>query len=169
MAKKKTASTSRGKKAQVAKPARPPNLFEEMDRWFEEEFPNRWMQRFRMNLPFSDEIDELLQRRLPKVDVIDHKRKVVVRAELPGVNKDDLDVTLSDDAITIKGETRHEKTEDKKGDYYQNEISQANFMRRVSLPDKIDVGSAKAKFKNGILEIALKKAKKSKRQNIKVE
>ncbi|OOY53743.1 Hsp20/alpha crystallin family protein [Solemya velum gill symbiont] len=157
------------KKTQISQPARSLSLFEEMDRWFDEAFPNHWMQRFNTSWPFPEEIDMKLQRRVPKVDVIDKKKKIVVRAELPGIEKDDLEITVSDNAVTLKGETKHEKTEGEKGDYYRSEISQSSFMRRVSLPYEVESGGAKAKFKNGVLELSLPKAKKRKRKTIKVE
>lgn len=71
--------------------------------------------------------------------------------------------------MTLKGESKHEKTEGEKGDYYRSEISQRSFLRRVSLPDEVESEGAKAKFKNGVLELTLSKAKKSKRKTIKVE
>ncbi len=157
------------KKAQIIQPARSLSLFEEMDRWFDEAFPDHWMQRFHTGWPFSEELGMKLQCRVPRVDVIDKKKKIVVRAELPGIEKDDLEITVSDNAVTLKGETKHEKTEGEKGDFYRSEISQSSFMRRVSLPDEVESEGAKAKFKNGVLELTLPKSKKSKRKTIKVE
>ena len=157
------------KKTQVSQPARSLSLFEEMDRWFDESFPARWMQRFHTNWPLSVEIDESLQRRVPKVDVIDKKNKIVVRAELPGIDKDDVGITIADNAVTLMGETKHDKTEGGKENYFRSEISHSSFMRRVSLPDEVESEGAKAKCKNGVLELTLPKAKKSRRKTIKVE
>ena len=168
MAKEKSKKLS-GKKSGSTGPGRALSPFEEMDRWFDEEFPHRWMRRFGKGWPSIGEFEAALERRVPKIDVIDKKNKIILRAEIPGVEKEDLDVTVSDNAVTIKGETRHEKSEGEKGDYYRSEISSSAFLRRVSLPEVVDEKSAKAKLKNGVLELVFRKAGKSKRRNVKVD
>jgi len=102
------------------------------------------------------------------VDVIDRDDEVVVRAEVPGVEKDDLDVSVSDNAVTIKGETKREEKEEK-GDYYRCEISRGTFARTVVLPDYVDSDSVKAKFEDGVLELTLPKVEKVKRRSIKID
>jgi HSP20 family protein len=93
---------------------------------------------------------------------------VVVRAEVPGVEKDDLDISVSDNTVTIKGETRREEKEEK-GDYYRSEISRGTFTRTVMLPGVVATDKAKAKFKDGVLELKLPKVEKTKRRTVKID
>jgi HSP20 family protein len=105
---------------------------------------------------------------MPKVDVVERDNEIVVRAEVPGVDKKDLDVSVSDNAVTIKGSTRHEEKEEK-GDYYHHEISTGTFSRMVSLPANVDGSKAKADFKDGVLELTIPKVGQSKRHSIKLD
>jgi HSP20 family protein len=100
--------------------------------------------------------------------VIERDDAVIVKAELPGVDKKDIDVSVTSNTVTIKGSTSHEEKEEK-GDYYRCEMSRGSYSRTLSLPADVDEGKAKAKLKDGILELTLPKVKKSKRQSIKVE
>lgn len=153
---------------QRAEPVRTLTPFEEMDRWFGSFFPRGWMRPFRTDWPSWGEMAAPFEGRMPKVDVIDRDDEVVVRAELPGVEKDDLDVSISDTAVTIKGETKHEEKEEK-GDYYRSEISRGAFTRMVGLPSYVDTENTKAKFKDGVLELTLPKVEKTKRRSIKID
>jgi HSP20 family protein len=157
-----------GKEGEVTRPARAVSPFEEMDRmfdrWFDYAFPRGLLRPFRSELtPLSP-----LEVRMPKVDVIDRDDEVLVRAEIPGVEKNDLDVSISDNSVTIKGETKHEEKEEK-GEYYRCEISQGAFTRTVALPDYVDTEKSKAKFKDGVLELNLPKIEKAKRRSIKID
>ena len=104
----------------------------------------------------------------PRVDVIDHDNSVVVKAELPGVEKKDLDVTMSDNTVTIKGEVSHER-EVTKGDYYRREMSSGLFSRTITLPAEVDGAKAEATYKDGVLELTLPKVAKSKRRKVAVK
>jgi HSP20 family protein len=150
----------------TATPARALTPFEEMERLFESFFPRGWLRPWRFDWPSWPA--EWAEVRLPSVDVIDRDDEVVVRAELPGVDKKDLDVSLSENTLTIKGSTQREEKEEK-GDYYRREISQASFARTITLPAEVDGERAKANFKDGVLELVLPKREKAKRQSIKVE
>ena len=105
---------------------------------------------------------------VPNIDMYDRKTEIVVKAELPGVERDKIDLTITRDAITIKGEIRREE-EIKEEDYYSREISYGNFTRSVTLPAEVESEKAKATFKNGILEIVLPKKEEAKPKEIKVE
>lgn len=157
----------KGKEVQVSRPGRGASLFDEMDRMFDSFFPRRWAQPYRGNGPEWGEL-AAAESRLPRVDVIDRDEEMLVRAELPGVHKDDLDVSVSDNAVTIKGETRHEEREEK-GEYYRCEISHGAFSRTVTLPDHAAADRAKATFRDGVLEMTLPKQERAKRHAIKVE
>jgi len=105
---------------------------------------------------------------VPNIDVYDKKGEVVVKAELPGVEKDNIDITVTKDTLTIKGEIKKDE-EVKEEDYYAREISYGSFARTIALPVEVDSEKAKATFKNGILEIVLPKKEEAKPKEIKVE
>lgn len=102
------------------------------------------------------------------MDVIEREDEVLVTAELPGVDKDDLEVTLADDALTIRAGTAEEKEEDE-GQYHRREIVRGTFLRTIRLPVDVDGEHAKSTFKNGVLEVRAPKLTKSKRRVIKVD
>lgn len=146
-------------------PARMPSPFEEMDRMFESFFPRRWMQPFRWEMPHFPELAEF---KMPKVDIIDRDKEIVVKAELPGVAKEDIDLSITDNSVTIKASTSHEEKEEK-GNYFRSEISRGSFSRTVALPGDVDADKARATFNDGILEITLPKMEKSHRRSISVD
>lgn len=149
-------------------PSRALSPFDEMDRWFESVFPRGWMQPIRREWPLWSEPAAGLEIRTPRVDVIDRDDEVVVRAEVPGLEKDDLEVSVSDSTVTIKGQTRREEKEEK-GDFYRHEISRGAFARTVMLPHEVDMEGSKAKFKDGVLELTLPKVEKAKRRTITID
>jgi HSP20 family protein len=149
-------------------PARALSPFEDMERMFEGFFPSAWMRPGRWDWPTWAERAMPFEGRMPKVDVVDREDEVVIRAELPGVDKKDLDVSMTDNTVTIKGSTRKEEKEEK-GDYYRCEISSGSFSRTVTLPAQVDAGKSSAKFKDGVLELKVPKKERAKRRSIKVE
>jgi len=153
------------KASEAATPPVRPNPFEEMERWLEEPFPRGW--RHRWSWPSWGELTRPIESTSPRVDVIDRDDEVVVRAEVPGMRKEDLDISLIDDAITIKGHSEHEEKEEK-GEYYRCEIARGAFSRTVGLPAAVDTGKAKASFKDGVLEILIPKVAKNNRRHIKI-
>jgi len=106
--------------------------------------------------------------RFPSVDVIDKKDKIIVKAEVPGVEKEDIEVSITEDSLTIKGETKKEK-EVKEEDYYCCERSYGSFSRSVGLPVKVQTDKIKANLKDGVLEVELPKVEAEKPKEIKVE
>jgi HSP20 family protein len=106
--------------------------------------------------------------RFPKVDVIDRDADIVVRAEVPGVDKKDLEVSLTDGSVTIRGET-HREEEEEKGDYYRCELAHGSFARTVPLPAEVDSETVKTSFKDGVLELVLHKVEKSRRRSISLD
>jgi HSP20 family protein len=107
---------------------------------------------------------ELLE---PAVDVAESDGEVVVKMEVPGVEKDQLHLTVSDDHLTVRGETRKE-SEEKRKNYYRQEIRYGAFQRSVPLPVEVDASQARAELKNGVLKISLPKSKQPKAKEIKV-
>lgn len=152
-----------------AEPTRAMSPFDEMEQMFEEFFPRSWMRPFRGGWPRWGELQPF-EGRWPRVDVQDRENDVLVRAELPGVKKDDLDLSVSEGTVTIKAETRQQKEEgERSGDYYRHEIAQGIFARTIPLPGDVDADNAKARFEDGILELTLPKREQAKRKRIKVE
>lgn len=107
-----------------------------------------------------------LEERIPHVDVIDREGEVLVRAEIPGTRKDDIEVTLTHDLLSIKGETREEKEE--KGEFFRSEIRRGSFVRTVRLPEEVLGDKAKAHFEDGMLEVTIPKAEKAARHTVKI-
>lgn len=105
---------------------------------------------------------------LPSLDVIDRDNEILLRAEVPGIEKKDLDISLTDNLLTIKGQSSSEKKEEK-GDYHRREISRSSFARSVTLPGAVDSSKAAATLKDGILEITLPKVESSRRRSVAVE
>src|SRR5437879_5250108 len=90
----------------------------------------------------------------PQVEAFERDGKLIVRADLPGLTKDDINVDITDDAIKIRGERRQEKEENKEG-YYRSERSYGSFYREVPLPSGVKREEANATFRNGVLEITM--------------
>jgi HSP20 family protein len=91
---------------------------------------------------------------LPQVEAFERDGKLIVRADLPGLTKDDINVDITDDAIKIRGERRQEKEEDEEG-YYRSERSYGSFYREIPLPSGVNREEANASFRNGVLEITM--------------
>lgn len=142
--------------------------FEEMDRLFDTYLSRGWLSPFRWSAPKWNEASATFEGKMPNVDVIDRDKEIVVKAELPGVDKKDIDISVTKDAVTIKGTTSHEEKEEK-GDYYRCEISHGSYARTVALPSNVDEEKAKAMFKDGILEITIPKTGEAKRKSIKID
>jgi HSP20 family protein len=166
--KKETSRSEKGKEIELRRPARISSPLDEMERWFEGFFPRVWMRPSRMGWPTLDELALPFEGRMPKVDVIDRDDEVVVRAEVPGVEKDDLEISVSDNTVTIKGEMKREEKEEK-GDYYRSEISRGTFTRTVMLPGVVDADKTTAQFKDGVLELTMPKVEKTKRHTVKID
>jgi HSP20 family protein len=94
----------------------------------------------------------------PRVDVRETDRDVKIEAELPGVKEEDIDISAADGALTISGEKTSERKEEKKN-YVLRERSVGRFERVIPLPNGLDLDNAKADFKNGVLNIAIPKAR----------
>ena len=141
--------------------------FEEMDRFFEGVFPSRWLRPARFEWPAWDE-SALSLGHAPSVDVIDRDAELVVRAELPGVDKKDVDISVSDNAVTIKASTKQEQKEEK-GDYFRSEIRRGSYARTVPLPVMVDADKAKATFNDGMLELSLPKQEGARKRSVKID
>jgi HSP20 family protein len=90
----------------------------------------------------------------PPVEAFEREGQLIVRADLPGLTKDDVNVEITDDAIKIRGERREEKEENEEG-YYRSERSYGSFYREIPLPSGVNREEANATFRNGVLEITM--------------
>jgi HSP20 family protein len=103
---------------------------------------------------------------LPRVDVSETGKEVRITAELPGLDEKDVEVTVTNNMLTIKGEKKVEKEE---GDYYHSERSYGYFDRTIALPQGIDADNAKAKFKKGVLKVTIPKKPEAQSSRRKIE
>ena len=151
-----------------AVPRRDIDVLDEMDRVFDTMFHRGWLRPFQEMWPEWAKFDETFGPGAPRVDVIDREQEIVVRAEVPGVAKKDLEVELSGRHLRIHGERcKEEKKEE--GEFVRSEIVRGTFSRTIPLPEDLDVEQVKAEFKDGILEVHLPKTHKTERHQIKVD
>jgi HSP20 family protein len=104
----------------------------------------------------------------PAVDIYETEEKVVLKAELPGLKKEDIDIQVRDNTLTLKGEKKFEK-EVKQENYHRVERSYGTFQRSFTLPNIIKQSGIEATFKDGILEVSLPKAEEAKPKQIQVQ
>ena len=129
-------------------------LFErDMDRMFDSFFKGFGLA------PFETWESEL-ERFSPRVDVVDNDKEIKVSVELPGMDEDDIEVSLAHDMLTISGEKRQEK-EDRGKNYHRMERSYGAFKRSIPLMYEVDENKAEATFKKGVLTVTLPKVAES--------
>ncbi|MBN1759414.1 MAG: Hsp20/alpha crystallin family protein [Chitinispirillaceae bacterium] len=125
--------------------------------WADDWFNRAWSNPFSLlAAPFSG-IDFPKQ---PSVDVSEDKKSVTVRAELPGMNEKEIDLTWHEGILRIRGEKKHEREEKKRGRVY-NECSYGYVARDIPIGDRVDWSAAKAIYKHGVLTVKLPKTEKS--------
>jgi HSP20 family protein len=105
---------------------------------------------------------------LPSLDISETKSDLVVEAEIPGMDPKDIDISLSDGTLIIKGERKHEK-EKKEKDYHLIERSYGTFTRMVRLPKEVKRDKISASYKNGILKVILPKSKEAMTKEVKIK
>lgn len=126
--------------------------------------------------PFAGEVDRMLghflkrtwmprEAFMPSVDVVNCDDEVVVRADVPGYAKEDLEISVSEGTLTLKGTTASEKKQEK-GEYYFSEIVRGSFLRTLPLPAAVDEKRAVATVKDGVLELKLPKVESATRHTI---
>ena len=103
----------------------------------------------------------------PVIEVFEKHDKYVVKAELPGIKEDDVDVSVVGDALTIKGK-REVESEVKEEDYYCCERSYGSFFRSIALPSNVDTKKIEASFEDGVLEVSLPKTAEVKPKKVAV-
>ena len=131
--------------------------------------------REEMNRLFDNFFGELPERRMgllegewsPSVNVAETDEEIVVTAELPGVKQDDVDISVADNILTLKGEKKEEK-EIKKENYHRVERRYGSFQRSIGLTVGVQANKAKASYKDGILTVTIPKAEEAKPKQIKI-
>lgn len=139
-------------------PWRPSRELDELRRRFEDFWPS-WPSLRRFPL----EIEEWV----PAIDMYEKDNKYMVKAELPGLKEEDVDVSVVGDRLTIKGEKKAE-TEVKEENYYRSERSYGGFFRSIDLPPDADPAKVEASYDDGVLEVTIPKTAAVKPKKIKV-
>ena len=140
-------------------------LARSMEEFFEDFPPSRWMETFGpFGWKWPRDIDT---ERTFRLDVIDRDKEFMVRGELPGVEKDDVEVTISGNRLMIEAEREFEEV-DEKEEFYRHELGYGKLLRTVLLPEEVDVDKIHAELKDGILEVTLPKIRAAERHTVKV-
>lgn len=148
-------------------PHRELGLFDDMDRVFDSFFRAGWLRPFRELWPEMEHVEEAIGFRAPRVEVIDQDTEMLVRAELPGIRREDLKLEMTEGMLTIHGEKRREEKTDERH-VLRSEIVHGTFSRTLSLPSGLDAEHVKAEFENGILTVHLPKLEKTERRQIEI-
>jgi len=134
------------------------NVRDEMNRLFDSVFSG-WPER-RESLLEGDWA--------PSVDVAEMEEEIVVTAELPGIEQNEVEISIADNVLTLKGEKK-EETEEKKKNYHRIERSYGSFQRSIGLPTGVQADKATAKYKDGVLRITIPKAEEAMPKQIKID
>ena len=133
----------------------------DMDRWFEDFFRR----------PFASAMPRIwteTEEFSPAIDVFEEGNDVVVKAELPGMKKEDIEISLTEDVLTLSGEKRSEKKVERK-DYHRYESTYGSFCRTIGLPSDVKQDQVKASFKDGVLEIRMPKTEEARKKETKIK
>ena len=136
-----------------------------MEEFFEDFPPRRWMETFEplaWRWPMGVDYERSF-----RLDVIDHDNELVVRGELPGVEKDAIEVNIVGDRLMIEAERKFEE-KDEEESYYRHEVGYGKLIRTIPLPVKVDAAKVHAELKDGILNIVLPKLEVADRHTIEV-
>ena len=169
-AKNNRTAKSKNKKPVKAIPAPSAEMeknFRDLERRLEEAFSDGWRFPSRWEAPDWSRFSKL-KFMTPRVDIVDRDDDILVRADVPGVKKENLNITLTDNTITIKGNTSEAKKEEK-GDYFRSETMKGSFTRTMYLPSDIDGNRAESTFRDGVLEVVVPKLDKAKRIKVNVD
>lgn len=149
-----------------------------VDTWDEfrrlEEMMNRMFEEFwgrparRRLLPSGERGVVPAEYREPFIDVIETDKEVIATAEMPGLEKEDIKINLTEDRLEISAETRREEKREEKGYVYRERRSGA-YYRAISLPSTVDPDGSKASYQNGVLEIKMPKTEVKKKKPIEIE
>ena len=143
-------------------PWRPFEELEDMERRIDEAFGRSFLPRVWRRFPVAE------KEWLPAVEMFEKEDRFIVKAELPGMKEEDIDISVTDDTLTIKGEKKSE-SEVKDEDYCFCERSYGSFFRSIALPSNVDAKKIEANFDDGVLEVNLPKMPEVKPKKITVK
>jgi HSP20 family protein len=135
---------------------------------------------FRSPLNMMEEIDEMTDRLweswteingtdiVPRTEMYEEKGNLVIKTEMPGINKEDVDISLEGDILTLKAEKKEEEVTEE-ADYYAHEVRYGNYSRSMRLPFRVNNEKIEATLENGVLEVKLPKAEEAKPKKIEVK
>ena len=144
------------------------SLRREVDRLFEDFDRDFWRFPFRRPASLLEPFRRVEEGLAPAVDIVDAEKAYEVTAELPGIDDKNIEVTLSDDVLTIKGEKREEK-EEKERNYQLSERLYGAFERSFEMPEGVDTEKVEARFDKGVLKITLPKKPEALKKEKKIE
>lgn len=128
-----------------------------------------------LSRPFTDILDEMFndvrttnERFLPSIDIAETEKAFEIKAQLPGITKDDINIDLENGRLTISGERKLEN-EDNNKKYHRVETQYGSFTRSFQLPDSIDQDSIAANFENGVLNITIEKNEEKAKRKIEIQ
>ena len=131
-----------------------------------------WLQRQINDLfdfPRFPETQGLFDRRVsPAIDVIEQPDSYTVKCDLPGIDQNDIDISIASGVLTIKGEKKTEQKAEKRK-IYKKEIWEGNFQRTISLPSGVNADRVEASFSNGVLKVTLPKREEAKTKRIELK
>ncbi|SRR5258706_3521717 len=133
------------------------NLRDQLDRFFESPFP-----------ALSEGMQPFMSGWSPALDLYDDKDNLVVKAEIPGIKKEEIEISLHDGVLTLSGERREEKNHEG-SDIHRSERFVGRFQRTLTLPAQVDVDKVKATYQDGILKVTLPKSPTAKPKQIQVK
>ena len=142
----------------------PVSLMTDMDRLLDD-FRSDWENTFMIPRAFSTDLV-----RQPLMDLSDNGKEYLVKAEVPGIRKEDLNIEITEHGIEISGETKsEEKEEDKDKGYLRHERRYSRFYRSLPLPNAVQTDKAEAELKDGILTVTLPKVTSTEKKSKKVQ
>jgi HSP20 family protein len=151
-------------KREKTRPLTPFTPFYDIEQWFED----AWKRPFSMLSPFMwSDLRSDLYEISPTVDIYEEGKEVVLKADLPGMKKEDIKIDVSDNILTITGEKRKEEKVEKE-DYYRHERVFGSFHRKFELPTDLDTEKIKAHFEDGILEVRFPMTKEVEKKHMKI-
>lgn len=157
-----TPTTGKGSRS-VARMSKPLLGMEEL---IESLFSRPWMDPIGWRRPLLTEL-EGFEMKFPRIDMVDRDGELLVRAELPGIEKKDLEITIADDFLTLSVHREVSEKEESEH-FYRAEMARGAFERTIPLPVDVVGDKAKAELKDGILELVLPKATKVRRHKVNV-
>ena len=140
----------------------------EIDRWFDRLTEDFWRRPFSSLMLGERWPLPMMSMKAPSLDVFEEKDELVVKADLPGMSKEEIEVTVTGSVVTIKGEKKKEE-EVKEKDYYRRERSYGSFVRSVELPCEVKSEQIKANFKDGVLEVRMPKTEEAKKKSVAIK